>query len=84
MQKDSNNVVGMSVFKPINLKAIDLNSFDEISIEMFFLFKFGSCVKMICCLFDHFFIRHIDGENSVKMEKADWSKPLNNLGQRIW
>ena len=40
-------------------KAIGLNSFDEISIELF-LVKFGLCVKMIC-LFDQFFIRHFEG-----------------------
>ena len=27
-----------------------------------FLVKFGVCVKMICYLFDRFFIRHIDGK----------------------
>ena len=42
-------------------KAIGLNSFDKICIEIF-LVKFGLCVKTICCLFDKFFIRHIDGK----------------------
>ena len=36
--------------------AIGLNSFDKISIEMF-LIKFGWCVKMFICVFDHFSIR---------------------------
>ena len=40
-------------------KAIGLNSFDKISIEMF-LVNFGLCVKMICCLSDHFFIHHFE------------------------
>ena len=26
------------------------------------LFKFGLCEKIICCLFDQFFIRDIDGK----------------------
>ena len=42
-------------------KAIGLNSFDNISIEML-LVKFGVCVKIICCLFAQFF-RHVDGKN---------------------
>ena len=42
-------------------KSIGFNSFDKISIEMF-LVSFGLCVKMICYLFDHFSIRHIDGK----------------------
>ena len=27
-----------------------------------FLVKFGLFVKMICCLFDQFFVRYIDGK----------------------
>ena len=42
-------------------KAIGLISFDKISIEVF-LVKMVLCLNMICCLFEHFFIRHIDGK----------------------
>ena len=40
-------------------KAIGLNSFDKILIDML-LAKFGFCVKIICCLFGQFFIGYID------------------------
>ena len=42
-------------------KAKSLISSDRISIEVF-LVRFGLCVRMICCLFDQFFIHHIDGK----------------------
>ena len=47
--------------------AIGLNSFDKISMEMF-LVKFDSSVKLICCLLDQFFIRHIDGKYRSAIE----------------
>ena len=42
-------------------KSIGLTFFDKIFIDMS-LVKFGLDVKMSCCLFDQFFIRHIDGK----------------------
>ena len=41
-------------------KAISLNTFDKVSIEIFFA-KFGLCVK-ICRLFDQIFISYFDGK----------------------
>ena len=44
-------------------KAVDLNSFDKISIEMF-VANFSLCVKISCCLSVPFFIRHNEGKYS--------------------
>ena len=59
-------------------KAISWNSFDEVTIEMF-LGKFDLFVKMICCLFDHFLLCHIDG----KYRSA--TVPLvSSFAKKIW
>ena len=64
MQKGSINVV-CRLSNWLISKAISLNSFDKLTIEMF-LVKFGWCSKRICCLFDRIYIRLI----SLKISHA--------------
>ena len=79
MQKGSIIIVVCRFSNWLISKATGLKSFDNISIEMF-LVKIGLCVKMICFLFDHFFMRHIDRKYRSSNEWVNWRVfPLGQL-----